>query len=85
MKLLGSSEIIVTGNTTKQETGRWQNKRVESSQLPFRRRERALLRLYWMRSLQKIVVVHVFVLTHFNQGHSLYQRGHLEKVGMRPT
>jgi putative transposase len=32
------------GNTAKQEVGRWANNRVENSHLPFRRRERAMLR-----------------------------------------
>ena len=34
----------VLGNTAKQEVGRWANNRVENSHLPFRRRERAMLR-----------------------------------------
>jgi putative transposase len=32
------------GNAEKQEVGRWANNRVENSHLPFRRRERAMLR-----------------------------------------
>lgn len=32
------------GNTAKQEIGRWANNRVENSHLPYRRRERAMLR-----------------------------------------
>ena len=32
------------GNADKQEVGRWTNNRVENSHLPFRRRERAILR-----------------------------------------
>jgi len=32
------------GNEDKQEVGRWANNRVENSHLPFRRRERAMLR-----------------------------------------
>ena len=35
----------VTGNSQKQETGRYMNNRVENSHRPFRRRERAMLRL----------------------------------------
>jgi putative transposase len=33
------------GNAEKWEQGRWVNNRVENSHLPFRRRERAMLRL----------------------------------------
>jgi putative transposase len=40
------------GNREKQEIGRWANNRVENSQLPFRRRERAMLRFRQMKSLQ---------------------------------
>jgi len=34
----------ITGNSQKQRTGRYMNNRVENSHLPFRRRERAMLR-----------------------------------------
>ena len=57
MKRYGQPEIIVTdklrsygaamrviGNDNRQETGRWLNNRAENSHLPFRRRERAMLR-----------------------------------------
>jgi putative transposase len=36
------------GNRAKQETGRWVNNRAENSHLPFRRRERAMLRFRQM-------------------------------------
>src|SRR3546814_1815718 len=58
LKRFGRPEIIVTdglrsysaamgelGNLDRQELGRWMNNRVENSHLPFRRRERAMLRL----------------------------------------
>ena len=35
----------VIGNASRQETGRWQNNRAENFRLPFRRRERTMLRL----------------------------------------
>ncbi|MFT6075615.1 MAG: putative transposase [Yoonia sp.] len=57
----------VIGNAKKQETGRWLNNRAENSHLPFRRRERAILRFRQMRSLQKFVTVHSSVHNHFNQ------------------
>jgi putative transposase len=57
MKRYGGPEVVVTdklrsygaamkvvGNADRQETGRWVNNRAENSHLPFRRRERAMLR-----------------------------------------
>ena len=41
------------GNDAKQDVGRHANNRVENSHLPFRRRERAMLRFRQMQSLQK--------------------------------
>ena len=49
------------GNRNKQEVGRHANNRVENSHLPFRRRERAMLRFRRMRSLQKFASVHANV------------------------
>ncbi len=42
----------------RQTTGRWENNRAENSHLPFRRRERAMLRFRRMRSLQIFAAVH---------------------------
>jgi putative transposase len=58
----------------RQETGRWLNNRAENSHLPFRRRERAMLRFRRMRSLQKFAAVHSSVYNHFNQERSLTSR-----------
>jgi putative transposase len=55
----------------RQETGRWLNNRAENSHLPFRRRERAMLRFRRMRSLQKFASVHASVYNHFNLDRSL--------------
>ncbi|MBI1236230.1 MAG: IS6 family transposase [Alphaproteobacteria bacterium] len=79
MKRYGNPEVIVTdrlrsykaamkviGNEDKQDVGRWLNNRAENSHLPFRRRERAMLRFRRMRSLQKFVAVHSSVHNHFN-------------------
>ena len=87
MKRYGNPEVIVTdklrsygaamkaiGNVTKQETGRWLNNRAENSHLPFRRRERAMLRFRQMRCLQKFTAVHSSVYNHFNQERHLYSR-----------
>jgi len=91
MKRYGNPEIIVTdklrsygaamkaiGNASRQETGRWQNNRAENSHLPFRRRERAMLRFRQMRSLQKFVAVHASVHNHFNQERHLYSRSNFK-------
>ena len=77
MKRYGQPEIIVTdklpsygaamkviGNVSKQETGHRQNNRAENSHLPFRRRERAMLRFRQMRSLQKFVAVQSSINNH---------------------
>jgi putative transposase len=79
LKRHGSPEAITTdglrsykaamsdlGNAQKQEVGRWANNRVENSHLPFRRRERAMLRFRQMKSLQKFASVHANVHKHFN-------------------
>lgn len=87
MKRFGPPHVIVTdllrsygaalkviGNADKQETGRRLNNRAENSHLPFRRRERAMLRFRRTRSLQKFVSVHASVHNHFNQERYLYSR-----------
>jgi len=79
MKRYGNPKVIVTdrlrsykaamkliGNEDKQDVGRWLNNRAENSHLPFRRRERAMLRFRRMRSLQKFAAVHSSVHNHFN-------------------
>lgn len=66
LKRHGSPEAITTdglrsyraamhelGNRAKQEVGRWTNNRVENSNVPFRRRERAMQRFRQIRALQK--------------------------------
>ena len=62
------------GNENKQEVGRWANNRVENSHLPFRRRERAMLRFRQMKTLQKFASVHANVHNHFNQERHLVSR-----------
>ena len=71
MKRHGGPETIVTDRLRSncdalkdlvrgddREMGRWLNNRAENSHLPFRRRERAMLRFRRMRTLQKFVSVH---------------------------
>jgi putative transposase len=62
------------GNADKQEVGRWANNRAENSHLPFRRRERAMLRFRQMKTLQKFSSVHASVHNHFNQDRHLVSR-----------
>ncbi len=62
------------GAEDRQVTGRWENNRVENSHQPFRRRERAMLRFWRMRSLQTFVAVHSSVFNHFNSDRSLSSR-----------
>lgn len=91
MKRYGPPEEIVTdllrsygaalrelGVAHKQVTGQHLNNRAENSHLPFRRRERAMLRFRRMRSLQKFVAVHASVSNHFNLDRSLSQRQHFK-------
>jgi putative transposase len=91
IKRYGRPEIIVTdllrsygaamkviGNADRQETGRWLNNRAENSHLPFRRRERAMLRFCRMRSFQKFASVHSPVCNHFNQERHLYSRANFK-------
>ncbi len=62
------------GNQDQQEVGRWANNRVENSQLPFRGRERAMVRFRQMKSLQKFASIHANVHNHFNQERRLVDR-----------
>lgn len=87
LKRHGSPEVITTdglrsykaaltelGTAEKQEVGRWANNRVENSHLPFRRRERAMLRFRQMKSLQKFASVHASFHNHFAQERHLVDR-----------
>ena len=87
LKRHGKTEKIVTdglrsypaamrdlGNLDRQEMGRYFNNRVENSHLPFRRRERAMLRFRQMKSLQKFASVHASVSNHFNLERHLIDR-----------
>ena len=91
MKRFGPPHVIVTdllrsygaamkviGNSGRQETGRWLNNRAENSHLPFRRRERAMLRFRRAPTLQKFVSVLASVFNHFNQERSLSSRHHFK-------
>lgn len=56
------------------EMGRWLNNRAENSHLPFRRRERAMLRFRRMKTLQKFASVHASFHNHFNSERHLVDR-----------
>ena len=87
LKRHGPAERIVTdglrsypaamselGNQERRETGRWLNNRAENAHLPFRRRERAMLRFRKMKSLQKFASVHASLHNHFNSERHLVDR-----------
>jgi len=91
MKKHGRADVFVTdklrsygaalrdlGMIDRQETGRWVNNRAENSHLPFRRRERAMLRFRRMRTLQKFAAVHDSVNNLFNTERSLSSRPHFK-------
>jgi putative transposase len=84
MKRRGRPEELVTdklhfygaalrklGAQDKRVTDRWENNRAENSHQRFRRRERAMLRLRSMHSLQQFASVHSSVCGHFNSDRSL--------------
>jgi putative transposase len=56
------------------EMGRWLNNRAENSHLPFRRRERAMLRFRRIRKLQKLICVHASIHKHFQTERHLQNR-----------
>ncbi len=87
LKRHGKAEKIVTdglrsypaamrelGNLERREMGRSLNNRAENSHLPFRRRERAMLRFRHMKSLQKFASVHASFHNHFNSERHLVSR-----------
>jgi putative transposase len=91
MLKLGCPEVIVTdllrfygmalkqvGAAGRQETGRWLNNRAENSYLPFRRRERAMLRLRRLRSLQKFASVQASIYNLFHSEGSFQPRSNFK-------
>ena len=87
MKRYGAPEAVVTdrlrsygaamkmiGNHDRQEVGRHLNNRAENSHLPFRRRERAMLRFRRMSNLQKFASTHASFHNHFNLDRHLNSR-----------
>ena len=87
LKRHGRAETIVTdglrsypaamrilGNLERREMGRWLNNQAENSHLPFRQRERAMLRFRRMKTLQKFASVHAGLHNHFNSDRHLVDR-----------
>jgi putative transposase len=62
------------GRGDDREMGRWLNNRTGNSQLPFRRRERAMLRFRRMHTLQKFASVQASVHNHFPMERHLQDR-----------
>lgn len=71
------------GHPGRREMGCWLNNRAENSHLPFRRRERAMLRFRQMKSLQKFVSIHAAAYNHFGQG-SRRRRYRFHLAGLAP-
>ena len=66
------------GRSDDREMARWANNRAENSHLPFRRRERAMLRFRRMSNLQKFAAIHASVHNLFNIERSLYSRANFK-------
>jgi putative transposase len=64
------------GRGDDREMGSWLNNRAENSHLPFRRRERVLLRFRRMRALQKFASIHATVHNHLPTERHLLNRDH---------
>jgi putative transposase len=62
------------GRHLDEEVSRWTNNRLENSHLPFRRRERAMVRFRQMKTLQKFGSAHAAFHNHVNQDLHLISR-----------
>ncbi|MBF9153155.1 IS6 family transposase [Novosphingobium jiangmenense] len=76
---LTGAAMTELGCEDKKEIGRWANNRVENSHLPFRRRERAMLRFRQMKALQKFASVHASLHNHFYEERHLVDRQTFKK------
>jgi putative transposase len=87
MKRHGRPETIVTdrlrscgaalkvlARSDGRDMGSWLNNRAENSHLPFRRRERSILRFRRMQTLQMLASVHASVHNHFPTERHLQNR-----------
>ncbi len=66
--------MMLIGNASSQECGRWLNNRAENSHQPFRQREGAMARFRNIKTLQKFAAVHASIYSHFNQDRHLNHR-----------
>ena len=66
--------MMLIGNASSREYGRWLNNRAGTSHRPFRRRERAMAKFRSPATLRKFAAVHAPVHNHFNQERHLYSR-----------
>ena len=62
------------GNEDRRDVGRHVDNRAENIQLPFRLRERAMLRFRQMKSLQKFASIHAPISNHFQSQRHLVDR-----------
>ena len=66
--------MMLIGNASSQECGRWLNNRAENSHQPFRRREGAMSKFRDVKTLQKFAAAHASIHIHFNQDRHLNRR-----------
>ena len=66
--------MMLIGNASSQECGRWLNNRAENAHQPFRRREGAMANFRDVKTLQKFATVHASIHNHFNQDRHLNRR-----------
>ena len=87
MKRYGRPDVVVTdklrsykaalrelGSAGRQETGRWRNNRAENSHQPLRRREKIMMRVKSMQTLQKFASVQSSIHNHVNLERHFYRR-----------
>ena len=58
LRSYGAALKALNATSRQASVRRWKNNRAENSHLPFRRRERAMIRFPRMKTLQKFVSVH---------------------------
>ena len=64
--------MTIIENADRQQTGRSVNNGAENSYLPFRRRERAMLKFRSRPTLQKLAYVKASIENHFDQERHFY-------------
>ena len=74
LRSYGAALKALNAGSRQAPLGRWKNNRAENSHLPFRRRERAMIRFRRMKTLQKFAAVHGTVHNHFDQERHLVSR-----------